>query len=422
MLTRNAGAWGLAAVLGAAPIGCAANVEDGGRCRAPISEATQGRSVCRALRPFSRVLGMDDEPLEAESNRCSVGPFRKSDFSIGHRGAALGFPEHTKESYEAAARMGAGIIECDVTFTKDKQLVCRHSQCDLHTTTNILAIPTLAAKCTQPFAPADPLAGRPASARCCTSDITLAEFRTLCGKMDVFNPQATTVTDYLDETASVRGRPHTTCGTVVSHQESIELISRLGAKSTPELKAPSVIMPYEGTYTEEMYAQQMIDEYKVARVPASHVFAQSFDLDDVLYWLRHEPRFGAQAVYLDDRVDGGDDAELVARMADIAAKGVKIIAPPIRALIARDSNGKMVPSPYARAAKSAGLDIIAWTLERAGTPVTAGGDGWPSVVNPFDSVGDTFALLDVLAQQVEVRGVFSDWPATVTRYANCNGL
>lgn len=25
-----------------------------------------------------------------------------------------------------------------VTFTKDKELVCRHAQCDLHTTTNIL--------------------------------------------------------------------------------------------------------------------------------------------------------------------------------------------------------------------------------------------------------------------------------------------
>jgi glycerophosphoryl diester phosphodiesterase len=28
--------------------------------------------------------------------------------------------------------MGAGIIECDVTFTKDRELVCRHDQRDLH--------------------------------------------------------------------------------------------------------------------------------------------------------------------------------------------------------------------------------------------------------------------------------------------------
>jgi glycerophosphoryl diester phosphodiesterase len=46
-----------------------------------------------------------------------------NDFSIdGHRGAAMQFPEHTFESYMAAAIQGAGVIECDVTFTKDKQL------------------------------------------------------------------------------------------------------------------------------------------------------------------------------------------------------------------------------------------------------------------------------------------------------------
>ena len=72
--------------------------------------------------------------------------------------------------------MGAGILECDVTFTKDQELVCRHSQCDLHTTTNILAIPELAAKCTHAFTPADPAAEKEASAKCCTSDLTLAEF------------------------------------------------------------------------------------------------------------------------------------------------------------------------------------------------------------------------------------------------------
>ena len=47
-----------------------------------------------------------------------------------------------------------GIQECDVTFTKDGQLVCRHDQCDLHTKTDILATP-LAAKCTQGFVPAE---------------------------------------------------------------------------------------------------------------------------------------------------------------------------------------------------------------------------------------------------------------------------
>ena len=106
-------------------------------------------------RPFYLVDKMKDGPLKQQLSQCT-GPFRKTDFSIGHRGAALEFPEHTKEFYVAAARMGAGIIECDVTFTKDRELVCRHSQCDLHTTTNILTVPELAAKCSQAFSPADP--------------------------------------------------------------------------------------------------------------------------------------------------------------------------------------------------------------------------------------------------------------------------
>lgn len=70
-------------------------------------------------RPFYLVDKMKDGPLKTQLSQCT-GPFHKTDFSIGHRGAALQFPEHSKESYSAAARMGAGIIECDVTFTKDR--------------------------------------------------------------------------------------------------------------------------------------------------------------------------------------------------------------------------------------------------------------------------------------------------------------
>ncbi len=105
-------------------------------------------------RPFFLIDDMAAGPLKSTLAGCATRTFRKSAFAIGHRGAALQFPEHTLQSYVAAARQGAGIIECDVTFTKDKQLVCRHSQCDLHTTTNIVAT-ELNQKCTQPFSPAE---------------------------------------------------------------------------------------------------------------------------------------------------------------------------------------------------------------------------------------------------------------------------
>ncbi len=104
-------------------------------------------------RPFYLVDGMDEGPLKDKLMQCKNGPFRRTDFSIGHRGAALQFPEHTKEAYQAGARMGAGIVECDVTFTKHGDFVCRHAENDLHTTTNILLTP-LASTCIKPFTPA----------------------------------------------------------------------------------------------------------------------------------------------------------------------------------------------------------------------------------------------------------------------------
>ncbi|MEC7553474.1 MAG: glycerophosphodiester phosphodiesterase family protein, partial [Pseudomonadota bacterium] len=92
--------------------------------------------------PTDRALALsEDLPAGALKQRlqsCADGAFSATEFSIAHRGAPLGYPEHSREGYIAAAKMGAGVIECDVTFTQDLELVCRHSQCDLASSTNIL--------------------------------------------------------------------------------------------------------------------------------------------------------------------------------------------------------------------------------------------------------------------------------------------
>jgi len=377
-------------------------------------------------RPFYLVEELEEGQLKSVLQQCGKIPFFKTDFSIGHRGAAMQFPEHTKESYMAAARMGAGIVECDVTFTKDRELVCRHSQCDLHTTTDILAHPELASKCSEPFTPADPQADTEASAKCCTNDITLTEFKTLCGKIDARNPQATTVEEYLGGTPEWRTDLYATCGTVMSHAESIDLFKTLGVKMTPELKSPEVDMPYESNYTQQAYAQQMIDEYKAASVSPENVWPQSFSLDDVKYWIATDPAFGKQAIFLDDRYDDpafdhSDPSTWSPTMAELSAQGVKVIAPPMWMLVV-SKDSKIVPSMYAQNAKAAGLDIITWTLERSG-PLNAGG-GWyyQSIEDVTHNDGDMLKILDVLAKDVGVLGIFSDWPATVTYYANCMGL
>jgi glycerophosphoryl diester phosphodiesterase len=377
-------------------------------------------------RPFFLINDMADSPLKRKLQKCTSGSYQPSNFSIGHRGAALQFPEHTRESYVAAARMGAGILECDVTFTKDLQLVCRHAQNDLHTTTNILLTP-LASKCTRPFTPA--VIGpnqeliTPASAECRTSDITLAEFKTLTGKMDAFNPRARTPQEFVNGTPSFRTDLYSgpTSGHLLTHRESIELFKQLGVKMTPELKSPVVPMPFNG-FTQQAYAQKMIDEYKAAHVSPNDVFPQSFNKDDVLYWVKKEPAFGMQAVYLDDANTVADLPSL-SELASYRKQGIRIWAPPIFALLSVNSQNEIVPSQAARNAKAAGLDIITWTLERSGILANLNNDFYYQTIQPaVTREGDLFRVIDVLARQVGVRGIFADWPAAVTYYANCMEL
>ncbi|KAJ3045579.1 hypothetical protein HDV00_009236 [Rhizophlyctis rosea] len=375
-------------------------------------------------RPYYLVNDMDAGSLKDKLASCSEGPFKTSKFVISHRGAPLQFPEHTKEGYTAARRQGAGTIECDVAFTKDKQLVCRHDQCDLHTTTNILAIPSLAAKCTKQFTPYNATTGTNASAQCCTSDITLAEFKTLCGKMDGSNPKGTTVAEYMAGTPKFRTDLYSTCGTLMSHKEYIKLVDPWGLNFTPELKTPVVKMPFQGTYTQQQYAQQMIDEYKAAKIDPSRVFPQSFLIDDIYYWIKHEPKFAKQAVFLDALVDTpAGYVNATARLAKLKKDGFKIVAPAFFALtkIAKD-NTTIIPSEYAIEAKRVGLDIITWSFDRSGF-LNKGGDYYYQYVSKvINNDGDMYKVLDVLARQVKIRGIFSDWPATVTYYANCFGL
>lgn len=370
-------------------------------------------------RPAWLVSQMADSDLKDKLKSCIGQPTKRTLFSISHRGAPLQFPEHTEEGYRAGALMGAGILECDVTFTKDKELVCRHSQNDLHTTTNVLAT-DLAANCTAAFTPAS--GGNPASAECRTSDLTLDEFKSLRGKMDSADKTAQSAEDYLNGTAPWRTELYGLTGTLLTHAESIALFKDLGVKFTPELKAPKVAMPYEG-FTQSDYAQKLIDDYKAAGIPAEDVFPQSFNLQDVRYWVENEPEFGKQAVYLDGRRDLNpmDPSTFSPSMAELKEMGVNYLAPPLFVLLALE-DGKIVPSPYAKAAKAAGLDLITWTLERSG-PLDAGG-GWyyQTIGDVIDGDGRMLEVVDVLAKDVGVKGIFSDWPATTSFYASCMGL
>ncbi len=375
------------------------------------------------IRPLYLIDRMAEGPLKTKLQSCIGKPVKRTDFSIGHRGAPMQFPEHSVESNIAAARQGAGILECDVTFTKDKELVCRHAQNDLHTTTNILTT-KLAGTCKRPFSPASVL--KPATAECRTSELTLAEFRTLTPKMAAANKKATNLASYMNATADWRTDLYAAeATTLMTHADSIQLFKSLGTKFTPELKTPSVKMPFDG-FTKEDYAQKLINEYKAAGIPPSDVWVQSFNLYDVLYWIKAEPEFGKQAIYIDNQYkDYGfnhmDPATYRHNMSDLKAQGVNIISPPMWILVTLE-NGKIVPSAYATEAKAAGLKLFTWTLERSGPLVGKGGWHYQSITDATSTDGIMYELVDVLAQDVGVEGIFADWPATVSFYASCMGL
>ena len=374
-------------------------------------------------RPELLVEDMADGELKTRLQACLDDTPRRTVFSIGHRGAGLVLPEHTLETYEAGYRMGAGTLECDVTFTKDLELVCRHAQNDLATTTDILLTP-LASTCITPFEPARLDANgrvrRAARAECRTSELTLAQFKTLRGKVDEFDAAARTAEEFVSPRRAARPDlgEGLARGTLLSHAESIALFKRFGVRMTPELKESSVRLPFNGV-TQEQLAQRLIDEYRAAGVPPSQVFPQSFHRRDVEYWIAHDPEFGARAVLVDNAWFGRSARHLRGLKAD----GINIWAPPLFALLALDEQGRIVPSRSARAARAADLELVTWTLERSGNLAAPNkGFYYRTIDAAVTREGDVMQVVDVLAREVGVRGIFSDWPATVSFYAGCTGL
>ncbi|KAJ3521659.1 hypothetical protein NM208_g13193 [Fusarium decemcellulare] len=212
--------------------------------------------------------------------------------------------------------------------------------------------------------------------------------------MEGFNATATNVTEYQHGTPSWR----------------TELTS--ASNTPPELKTPEVKMPFQGDYTQ-----------KKRGVNPKKVYLQSFLYDDILYWLKADPQFAAQAMYLDETGDTPETFETaVANLTRYVEDGLKFIAPPLPYLV-KAKDGKIVPSEYAIKARKLGLDIITWSLERSG-PLENGANGdyyYYSIASVVNNDGDVYKLLDVF-RQIGVFGVFSDWSSTVTYYANCFGI
>ena len=177
-------------------------------------------------------------------------------------------------------------------------------------------------------------------------------------------------------------------------------------------------MPFAPGFDQRAYAGQLVAEYTAAEVQPERVYLQSFDLADVLYWIDTYPEYAAQAVYLDSRSVRPGYTPSLADMQSLYEQGLRIIAPPIPALVALNEAGQPVATDYARFAKAAGLDIMTWTFE-SGAVMGKQSRAYGHMADYMDAPGRMLDILHVLADSVGVRGIFSDWPGTVTYYANC---
>jgi len=90
------------------------------------------------------------------------------------------------------------------------------------------------------------------------------------------NSDATSIEEYVAGTPGWRTDLYASRGTLMSHADSIALFQQLGVMMAPELKSPEVDMPFtehtpEG-FTQQAYAQKMIDEYKAGPIERSAIF------------------------------------------------------------------------------------------------------------------------------------------------------
>ncbi len=364
-------------------------------------------------RPLYLLDSLEPGPLKTRLAACAARTeaYPRSPLAIGHRGAALFFPEHTREGYLAAVRQGAGFVECDAVPTRDGALVCRHSDHDLAETTNILSTP-LAAKCRKGFRPGQ-------KPDCRTTDLTLAEFLTLEGWPEGHDERARKPEDYYRAAPAWRTLAYAP-GTLMSHRQYVALLAPRGVNLIPELKKADL----PPGLSLEAYRRRIVDDYRELGVPPERVYLQSFDLETIRFWRRYAPDYAANAVWLDGRYkqrnfDPAHPERLKPTMEELAAEGLRYLSPPLWVLLALDEGGRIVPSAYARAARKAGLELVPWTLERSG-PLSSGG-GWyyQSVGAAIRSDGDVYRVLDVLVNEIGVYAVFSDWPATVVFFDRC---
>ena len=310
---------------------------------------------------------------------------------IAHRGASGERPEHTLAAYERGIDQGADYIEPDLVATKDGVLVARHEN-EISGTTDVASREEFASRQRTKTIDGETVTGWFAE------DFTLAELRTLRARERLPGLRPGNVRyDGLWQVPTLEDVVR-----LVRAKEA-ETGRRIGIYS--ELKHPHFLLQTEGIDTVDL----LLLELKRLGVTADDpVYIQSFEIAPLK---RLKQRSGFRLVQLVATEGGPADEPDMTYAEMLSPSGLAAIATyadavgaDMRLVVGSDGT----PTALVADARSAGLDVHAWTLrkENAFLPPALRGPGGEGARGCIEGL---YALL----AKAGVTGVFTDDPAPV---------
>ena len=288
------------------------------------------------------------------------------------------------------------------SLTKDLQLVCRHSACDLQFTTDLVtAHEDMNKNCTKPFVP-----GSGEKAVCCTFDFTLEQLGRLCAQMESNqNPQAKDYKDYLSGPPPWRtgAVAQTRCHPLVSYDDYLALLKRSGYHAIPELKGTMTRslkgFLHQSGKSVEWLAAMFARKLKSAGFgplgaaqSATNLYGvmQTFDPEVAKFWKSHPDYKEMSVEYMWQSNEslpcksntsawstthectcvqaeyGDGDCGNRHTLNELNALGVDMFSPPITLLVETGANRSIIPSSTATLLRKMGVNIGSWSFERQG--------------------------------------------------------
>lgn len=310
---------------------------------------------------------------------------------IAHRGASGERPEHTLAAYERGIDQGADYIEPDLVATKDGVLVARHEN-EISGTTDVASREEFASRQRTKTIDGETVTGWFAE------DFTLAELRTLRARERLPGLRPGNVRyDGLWQVPTLEDVVR-----LVRAKEA-ETGRRIGIY--PELKHPHFLLQTEGIDTVDLL---LLELKRLGVTPDDPVYIQSFEIAPLK---RLKQRSGFRLVQL-VATEGGPAEEPALTYAEmLSPSGLAAIATyadavgaDMRLVVGSDGT----PTALVANARSAGLDVHAWTLrkENAFLPPALRGPGGEGARGCIEGL---YALL----AKAGVAGVFTDDPAPV---------